>query len=64
MNPVYEVIGLVPGKDEPKRIVLHDDWGGYSRNDAIDYAAMFHGIDQIISIKQGTLEKGIFVASP
>ena len=56
----YEVKGKVPGSDTEKTIHIEISGPVQSRNDAMDYAAMHHNIDQIIHIYQGKLVKGIF----
>lgn len=53
----YQVTGYLSNSREIKTVVLfamHDEF------EAMDYAAMFNNIDEIISIKSGTVEKGIF----
>lgn len=55
--PTYQVKGKISGSDESKTIIVTDV---YSPNEAMDYAAMFHSIDEIEFIKQGELVKGIF----
>lgn len=57
----YEVKGKLSNSEETKTIIVDDV---YSPNEAMDYAAMFHSIDEIEYIKQGELVKGAFVPSP
>ena len=56
----YEVCGTLSNSDEHKTIVIEIGGPVISRNDAMDYAAMFHSIDEIKHIRQGRLIKGIF----
>lgn len=46
--PKYKITGKVPNTDKIKTITCEV----YSEMEAMDYAAMFHNIDEIISITQ------------
>ncbi|MES2428300.1 MAG: hypothetical protein V4560_15070 [Bacteroidota bacterium] len=61
MTNTYQVIGTVSNTDQKKTIIVEGP--AYTEKDAMDYAAMFHSIDEIESIKQGSLRKGIFFES-
>ena len=54
----FEVVGYLSNSRTEKTIVIEDIT---HEREAMDYAAMFHNIDEIISIKPGTVEKGIFI---
>ncbi len=56
----YQVKGNLSNSEKTKVIIVQDV---YSANEAMDYAAMFHSIDEIEFIKQGELVKGIFEES-
>jgi hypothetical protein len=55
---VHEVKGKLCNSDESKTIHIP---GMANDNEAMDYAAMFHSIDEIEHIKHGYLVKGAFV---
>lgn len=61
---IYQVTGKVGNSGKTKTIHVGKQDNVYSSNDAMDYAAMFHGIGEITSITFGRLEKGIFTNSP
>lgn len=54
----YQVTGYLSNSRTKKTVVIEELT---NENEAMDYAAIFHNIDEIISIKPGTVEKGIFI---
>ncbi len=53
----FEVVGYLSNSRTKKTVVIENILNSF---EAMDYVAMFHNIDEIISIKIGVVEKGIF----
>lgn len=54
----YQVTGYLSNSEIKKTVILDEM---FDSNEAMDYAAVFHNIDEIVSIKRGECVKGIFI---